>query len=111
MIRAALKSEPDNPAYVDSLGWALFKRGRIQESKELLQRAATAKSGDDPVVWDHLGDVLYRLGERKAAADAWRKAVQLFDKGAHGTPKEKAELLRGKASGLLGKGWETKVDP
>jgi hypothetical protein len=37
--------------------------------------------------------------------------VQLFDKGAHGTPKEKAELLRGKASGLLGKGWETKVDP
>jgi len=108
MIRSALKHEPDNPAYLDSLGWALFKRGRDQESKELLQRAATAKSGDDPVVWDHLGDVLHRIGDRKGAADAWRKAVKLYDKGAHGAPKEKAELLRGKAAGLLGKGWEGK---
>lgn len=106
MIRSALKSEPDNPAYQDSLGWALFKRGRDQESKEMLQKAATAKSGDDPVVWDHLGDVLHRLGDRTGAAKAWKTATQLYDKGIHGTPKEKGDLLRGKAGGLLGKDWE-----
>jgi len=110
MIRSALKVEPDNPAYLDSLGWALYKRGRNQEARDLLQRAATAGAGDDPVVWEHLGDVQHRLGDKKGAAKAWRTAAALHDKNAHGSTKEKGDLLRGKADGLLGKGWETK-DP
>ena len=43
-FRQAVEIEPQSAAYQDSLGWALFKRGRDQESKEMLQKAATAKS-------------------------------------------------------------------
>jgi tetratricopeptide (TPR) repeat protein len=111
MIRVALRTEPDNPAYLDSLGWALFKRGRFQEAKDNLRRAATARAGDDPVVWEHLGEAHHRLGETKEALEAWRTAIRLYEKGAQGTTKEKAELLRGKVDGLHGKGWETKTRP
>jgi tetratricopeptide (TPR) repeat protein len=106
MIRDALKNDADNPAYLDSLGWALFKRGRNSEAKDYLQRAATAKSADDPVVWDHLGDVNHRLGDRNEAVKAWRTAMQLYDKGSHGLPKEKGGLLRNKVEGYYGKDWD-----
>ncbi len=36
----ALKRKPTNPAYLDSMGWALFKAGRRSDAKRFLQRAA-----------------------------------------------------------------------
>ena len=39
MIRIAFKSEPDNVAYIDSMGWVLFKLGRVEEARTFLQKA------------------------------------------------------------------------
>jgi Flp pilus assembly protein TadD len=67
---------------VDSLGWVLFRRGRVQEARQELEKAAALPGGsDDPVVWDHLGDVYFRLSETGKARDAWRKAVELYEVG------------------------------
>src|SRR5205823_1657058 len=74
--------EGDNPAYVDSLGWVLFRRGKLEEARTELERASALPSGaDDPVVWDHLGDVYFRLGRKAKSAAAWRKALGLYEAG------------------------------
>jgi tetratricopeptide (TPR) repeat protein len=77
-----LDSDQDNAAYVDSLGWVLFRKGRFDEARRELRRAVALPGGkDDPVLWDHLGDVYYRLNQPADARDAWQKALHLFDAG------------------------------
>jgi len=67
-------AEPENYAYRDSLGWALFRLGRNDEAITELRRAAVAKEPDG-VVFDHLGDVLEKLGRHDEALKSWRQAV------------------------------------
>jgi tetratricopeptide (TPR) repeat protein len=75
-------SDQENAAYVDSLGWVLFRLGRLPEARKELERAVTYPDGrDDPVVWDHLGDVCSRLNDLARARACWQKAVELYDQG------------------------------
>jgi tetratricopeptide (TPR) repeat protein len=70
---------PDHAAYLDSLGWVLFRRGHLTAAREQLEKAAGLADGlTDPTIWDHLGDVTFRLGEAKAAKAAWAKAEKLY---------------------------------
>jgi tetratricopeptide (TPR) repeat protein len=74
--------DSDNAAYVDSLGWVLFRRGRLDEARRELERATRMlEGGDDPVLWDHLGDVYFRMHETARARAAWKKALSLFELG------------------------------
>jgi tetratricopeptide (TPR) repeat protein len=74
-----LKGDGDNPAYLDSLGWVLFRRGRLAEAHALLAQAAAApEAAGDPVVWDHLGDACARLDRPAEAAAAWERAHELY---------------------------------
>ena len=60
LIREALQTHPDDPAMQDSLGWVLFRRGQMDEACREMERASSLPGGaDDPVVWDHLGDVYF----------------------------------------------------
>jgi len=79
MTRRAVAGQPDNAAYRDSLGWALYRLDRIPEAIRELEQAA---AGDDPdgVILDHLGDA-YRRADRTAEAVAlWRRAAAAFAK-------------------------------
>jgi tetratricopeptide (TPR) repeat protein len=74
--------DPENAAYVDSLGWVLFRRGQLDAAREQLEKAtALAGGADDPTVWDHLGDVYFRLEEKGKALTAFKKSVTLFEVG------------------------------
>jgi len=73
-IERALKVEPDNPAYLDSLGWALFKQGRAEEAEPFLRKAADALPSQS-VILDHYGDVLLRRGKLGEAIGAWERAL------------------------------------
>ena len=76
----ARDAESDNAAYIDSLGWVLFKRGHPAEALQELERATKLKNGDDPVIYEHLGDVYQQLGRRDKAKEAWQKSLELYDK-------------------------------
>jgi tetratricopeptide (TPR) repeat protein len=77
-----IDADSDNAAYVDSLGWVLFRRGKLEAARKELERALALPTGaDDPVVWDHMGDVLHRLDRVPQAGAAWRKAVALYEAG------------------------------
>ena len=86
--------EPQNAAYIDSLGWVLFRKGRLAEARVELERAAALHAGaNDPVVWDHLGDVLFRLGEKEEAKRAWEKAQGLYERLPRGSARAGGERL------------------
>ena len=76
----SVDQEADNAAYIDSLGWVLFRRGKIEEARTQLELAAALPDGaEDPTVWDHLGDVYFRLQQMDRARTAWEKSAQLFE--------------------------------
>lgn len=97
LIQRAVDMEPDNGAYADSLGWALYRLGRFAEAQRELERAIEL-SPDNATILEHLGDVYRALGERDRAVDAYEKAVALEEQGidqAEGDVQGKLEALLG----------------
>jgi tetratricopeptide (TPR) repeat protein len=73
LVREAHRLAPDNAAITDSLGWALFLRGRQSEGLVLLEQAAEASPADVEIN-EHLGDAYYAMGRRLDARFAWAAA-------------------------------------
>lgn len=73
MIRRALEADPDNGAYIDSLGWVFYQRGDLEAALDQLIRAVNVV-GDDPVVLEHLGDCLRDLGRIEEARRTYERA-------------------------------------
>jgi tetratricopeptide (TPR) repeat protein len=78
-IKQALTFEPNNGAYLDSLGWAYFKLGKYDLAEENLTKAES-HMGTDPTVQEHLGDLYQKTGRLKLAAAHWDRAVQEWNK-------------------------------
>ena len=76
MLRKANKIKSNDPFIIDSLGWALYKLERYQESKNYLQLAVRLMPAD-PIVNDHYGDVLWKNGERIQARYYWIYVLNL----------------------------------
>ena len=92
MIQKAVQKDPENGAYLDSLGWAFFRLNRYPEAESNLRRSIE-KVPTDPTVRDHLGDVYYKQGKLKEAAAEWQASVQQF-KAAAAHEYEPADLSR-----------------
>ena len=73
-IERALDVDPANGAYLDSLGWALFKMNRFEEAEVNLQQASQQLLTNS-VIQDHLGQVLFELGRYTEAVVAWERAL------------------------------------
>jgi tetratricopeptide (TPR) repeat protein len=77
--RFSMDDDRENYAYLDSLGWVLFRKGQFLAAKGWLERALALTGGeDDPTIWDHLGDVHARLNEPARARAAWQRALKLY---------------------------------
>ncbi len=94
MIQKAVAAEPDNAAYLDSLGWVLFRLGRLDEAVRHLERSVELL-GEEPdgVVLDHLGDVYQALGRHQDAVRLWERALKALDPK---TEQKKIEQVRRK---------------
>ena len=76
LVKEALKKDKNNSAYIDTLGWILFKKGNVNGALEKLLHANQI-GGDDPVMTEHLGDVFFELGENEKAKKMWEKSLAL----------------------------------
>jgi tetratricopeptide (TPR) repeat protein len=84
MIRKALAVEPDNGAYLDSLGWVLFKRGKFAEALPYLEKAVKNSPGaGDETLWEHLADVQERLQQTAQAVENWKKSLDFAEKAQY----------------------------
>jgi tetratricopeptide (TPR) repeat protein len=77
LIEKALKAEPKNAAYLDSLAWVLFKQKQAQEALPYALKAAELSEKPDATVYDHIGDIYEALKQPEKARDAWRKSISL----------------------------------
>lgn len=86
MLHRAVANDPDNGAYVDSLGWVYFQLGQYQEALVHMEWA-TRLVPNDPTIFEHLGDIYLQLGKGDQARDSYRKALEL-------NPEETEDLQR-----------------
>ncbi len=78
-IKKAVELDPQNGAYLDSLGWAYYKLGNYDLAEENL-RKASERIGNDATVHDHLGDLYQKTGRLKLAAAHWQRALEEWTK-------------------------------
>src|SRR5437764_1757960 len=74
LVQKALKEDPFNGAYLDSLGWIYFKENKLGASESTL-RKAVERERHDATIHSHLGDLYAKLGRRDLAAAEWEKSL------------------------------------
>jgi Flp pilus assembly protein TadD len=74
LLLRALTIDPGNPSFLDSLGWAYFQQGRLDQADQPLTQAA-AKLQTSSVVQEHLGDLRFKQQRFADAASAWERAL------------------------------------
>ena len=83
LLWKAVGIERDNPAYLDSLGWVLYKRSNFGQALQYLQQALNDSDPVDPGVLDHAGDAAYRNKQTEEARAYWIQAIDAVrDRGA-----------------------------
>ncbi|MBN2322582.1 MAG: tetratricopeptide repeat protein [Spirochaetes bacterium] len=95
-IEKALSAEPDNSAYLDSMGWVYFKLAEYAKAKEYLVAATSdidTTNKENYLIYEHLGDVYYVLGLFFEAKEAWQKALSI--KHTEGVAKKLRDLEEG----------------
>ncbi len=79
LINRALVLQPDDGYFMDSLGWAYYKQGKMKEALVLIQKAA-ALVPDDPVILEHLGELYLKENQQDQAYAAWSLSLKLDSK-------------------------------
>ncbi len=75
LVRQSLSRDPDNGYIVDSLAWVYFRMDELDRAWAEIQRAAELVD-DDPVIWEHYGDIAQAMGKKITALKAFQKALQ-----------------------------------
>jgi tetratricopeptide (TPR) repeat protein len=83
-----------NPAYLDSLGWVLYKKKQFADAKRYLLEASHTPEGQHVEILGHLGDVYMALGEKAEAIAIWKKAIDAENQSKRDTARK--ELVRKK---------------
>ncbi len=95
LIQKALERDPDNGAYLDSLGWVLFRLGRLEEAEQMLRRAIE-RFPRDATIHDHLGDVFAHQGRLKEAIAQWQNSLKEWENtpASDSDPAEVAKIQK-----------------
>lgn len=67
---------PDNPTYLDTHAWVLFKKGEYALAKFYMESALNNGGNDNPTLLEHFGDILFKIGKLDEALDYWNKALE-----------------------------------
>ena len=78
LISRAVELDPQNGAYLDSLGWVFYRQNQLDKAADQLRRALE-KIGKDPTVHDHLGDVYFKQGKVKEAIAQWQASLKEWE--------------------------------
>jgi tetratricopeptide (TPR) repeat protein len=81
MSLRSVELEPDNPSYLDTLGWIYYKKGDYQNARKYIE-SSIDNGGSSATILEHMGDVLDKLGDIEGAREWWEKA---FDRDSERT--------------------------
>jgi tetratricopeptide (TPR) repeat protein len=91
-VKTAVELEPQNGAYLDSLGWTYFKLGNYAQAEDSLRHALESMS-NDPTVQDHIAEVYAKTGRLKLATAHWERALEEWNQSIP-TEVDQADLQR-----------------
>jgi predicted Zn-dependent protease len=74
LVAAALEQTPDSAAVLDSMGWVLYRQGRLKDALSYLERARAL--GEDPEMDLHFGEVQWALGDKAGARVTWAEGLK-----------------------------------
>ena len=77
MSLRTIKAEPNNATYLDTYAWILYKQKRYSEAHGYIEQALAADSVPSDVLYEHAGDICYRLGNVEQAVEYWKQALDL----------------------------------
>ncbi len=77
LIEKAVKAQPTNAAYLDSLAWVLFKQGDSAGALKHILKAVELIDEPDPALFDHLGDIYLAQDQAEQAREAWKKSLEI----------------------------------
>ena len=80
LIKRALEVDPDNGAYLDSLGWYYYRTNQFDQATAQLTKAVQKTEPEDPTVYEHLGDAYWKQNDVAKAVGCWQKAIDLDPK-------------------------------
>ena len=72
----AISIEPDNAAFLDTIGWIYFKLGTYRKAKEYLEKSLSIND-NNPVILEHLGDIYLKLNKSIKAVNIYEKVLQI----------------------------------
>lgn len=77
MSKRSLELRPEEPTYLDTYGWILYKKGRYEEAKKYIEKAINDSKGNaDATLYEHIGDIYYKLKDTDKAIEQWKKAKE-----------------------------------
>jgi len=102
----------ETAAYLDSMGWVLFKQKKYKEALPYLKKASDdEEEGAHLEIWDHLGDVYMAMGDKKEAIAAWQKGLTMEDVSKRDIERRKAVTKKLRAAGAEPKQPQKKASP
>ena len=72
LAERAIDMEPENAAFLDTIGWIYYKMGTYEKAREYLEKSLKINK-DNPVILEHMGDIYHKL-------DASDEALLLYEK-------------------------------
>lgn len=83
MSKKSLEIRPHEATFLDTYAWILYQQSRYQEALRYMQQAFDASGQNaSPELWEHLGAIQFKLGDKAAAVEAWKKAKALGSENA-----------------------------
>jgi tetratricopeptide (TPR) repeat protein len=95
LINRAVRIEPNNYAFLDSLGWVYYRLNRLDEAERQLTHSLQLMA-KDPTIHDHLGDVYFKEGKLKEAINQWQSSLKAWSASspADVEPEEVAKVQK-----------------
>ncbi|MDD3744083.1 MAG: hypothetical protein PHX54_10715 [Lentimicrobiaceae bacterium] len=76
MAAKAVELDPENSYYLDTYAWVWYKQKNYAKALVFIERAIKASNEVSDTVWEHYGDILFKLNRKEEAWEAWKKAAK-----------------------------------
>ena len=96
MSYATIKAEPDNPTYLDTYAWILFKSGKVKPAKKFILSAIEKGGSNNKEILMHCGEILMELKEYGYALKYFQAVIKYADDGELETLRKKMNEIESK---------------
>lgn len=76
MSLICVEMEPNNPTFLDTYAWVLYKQKKYEEALKYIEKAYQLQKNNATII-EHYGDILYKLARYDEAFERWNEAFKI----------------------------------